>query len=185
MCFAEVSTVPLVYCHGKFHWNCFAIAQELRWFGEKIAPPGRDSSHVFVFFKGPIHPLTLLWVVSCTNQFSSYVWSLQIYRIYIYTYIYTVHIKIYGGAQLPDIIMCKKNADWVYWCQSIVGQFQFQNTVIQLPGKMEASKMSNDLNCCFHGNLWALFLGGGLAFKGYLPLDSHDVCFDMFLLLEI
>lgn len=170
MCFAEVSTVPLVYCHGKFHWNCFAIAQELRWFGEKIAPPGRDSSHVFVFFKGPIHPLTLLWVVSCTNQFSSYVWSLQIYRIYIYTYIYTVHIKIYGGAQLPDIIMCKKNADRVYWCQSRpVGQFQFQNTVVQLTGKWRLQRCQMTWTAGFHGNLWALFLGGWWHSRGTYP----------------
>ena len=76
--------------------------------------------------------------------------------------------------------MCKKKRRL-----SLLMSIQFQNTVVQLQGKwrLQASKMSNDLNCCFHGNLWALFLGGGVAL-GYLRLDSHDVCFDVFLLLE-
>lgn len=82
--------------------------------------------------------------------------------------------------QISDV---QKNADWVYWCQSIVGQFQFQNTVVQLPGKWRLQRCQMTWTAVFMGIYGPYFLGG-VAFKGYLPLDSHDVCFDVFLLLE-
>lgn len=184
MCFAEVSTVPLVYCHGKFHWNCFAIAQELRWFGEKIAPPGRDSSHVFVFFKGPIHPLTLLWVVSCTNQFSSYVWSLQIYRIYIYVYIHSTYKNIWWCPTTRyHHVQKKRRLSLLMSIHSrAVPVPKYRNTA---PWKNGGFKDVKWLELLFSWESMGLISWGGLAFKGYLPLDSHDVCFDMFLLLEI
>ena len=59
------------------------------------------------FLRAPyIHWLCCeLWVVPINFHL---MFDLYRYIVYIYTYIYTVHIKIYGGAQLPDIIMCKK-----------------------------------------------------------------------------